>query len=50
MQRSDVDALDVPVAGLGTAAANSDVVLLEVSAFGPGGALAVAGSRAAAAV
>ena len=50
LQRSEVDALDVPVAGLGAAAAASDVVLLEVSAFGPGGGLAVAGSQAAAAV
>jgi hypothetical protein len=48
--REDVDATDVPLAGLGAAAAASSLVLLEASAIGPREFLAVAGSRAAAAV
>ena len=47
---SDVDAVEVPVTGLGAAAADVQVVLLEASAMGPDGLVAVAGSRAAAAV
>lgn len=47
---SDVDAAEVPVTGLGAAAADVQVVLLEASAMGPDGLVAVAGSRAAAAV
>ena len=47
---SDVDAAEVPVTGLGAAAADAQVVLLEASALGPGGLVAVSGSRAAAAV
>ena len=47
---SDVDAADVPVTGLGAAAADVQVVLLEASAMGPDGLVAVTGSRAAAAV
>jgi hypothetical protein len=43
------DATDVPQAGLGAAASESDLVLLEGIAMGPEGVLAVAGSRAAAA-
>lgn len=43
------DATDVPQAGLGAAVGESDLVLLEAIAMGPGGVLAVAGSRAAAA-
>lgn len=50
LQRSDVDAIDVPMAGLGAAVADSDLVVLEASAFGPTGFVGVAGSRAAAAV
>ena len=50
LQRAEVDAIDVPMSGLGTAVADSDLVLLEASAFGPGGWVGVAGSRAAAAV
>ncbi len=48
---SDVEAVDVAVAGLGAAVAASDLVLLEASAVGPAGtgAICVAGSRAAAA-
>jgi hypothetical protein len=45
-----MDAADVPTPGLGAAVAASDVVLLEALAVGPTQALAVAGSRAAAAV
>ncbi len=48
--RSDVDATDVPLSGLGAAAAEADVVLLETSALGPAGFLAPSGSRAAASV
>jgi hypothetical protein len=40
---------DVPVEGLGAAAASSELVLLEAIAMGPTAALAIAGSRAAAA-
>jgi len=48
--RSDVDATDVPAAGLGAAAAEADVVVLETSAMGPSAFLAPQGSRAAASV
>jgi len=41
---------EVAESGLGAAAASADVVLLETAAVGPDGCLAVAGSRAAAAV
>lgn len=41
--------IDVPEAGLGAAAADSDLVVLESECIGPVAALAVAGSRAAAA-
>ena len=47
---ADVDAVDVPLAGLGAAVAASSLVLLESPAIGPDEFLAVAGSRAAAAV
>jgi hypothetical protein len=47
---SDVEALDVPASGLGAAVASSDLVLLEASAIGPSGFVAIAGARAAAAV
>jgi hypothetical protein len=47
---ADVEAVDVPLAGLGSAVAASSMVLLESSAIGPQELLAVAGSRAAAAV
>ena len=50
LARADVDAYDVPMAGLGAAAADVDLVLIEASAIGPTGLVAVAGSRAAAAV
>ncbi|QGG95932.1 hypothetical protein [Actinomarinicola tropica] len=45
----DAEAVDVPVAGLGAAVAESDLVLLEASAIGPEAFLSIAGSRAAAA-
>ncbi|GAC1518224.1 MAG: hypothetical protein NVS1B12_10470 [Acidimicrobiales bacterium] len=45
-----VDAVDVPEGGLGAAVADADLVLLEALAMGPSGAIAVAGSHAAAAV
>ena len=48
--QSDVDAVDVPLAGLGAAAAEVDLVVLEAGAVGPSEFLAVSGSRAAAAV
>jgi hypothetical protein len=48
--RSDVDATDVPLSGLGAAAAEADVVVLETPAMGPGGFVAPSGSRAAASV
>lgn len=47
---ADSDAVDVPLAGLGAAAADADLVLLEASAVGPDAFVGVAGSRAAAAV
>jgi hypothetical protein len=47
---ADMDVVDVPMAGLGAAVADADLVLLEASAVGPIGFVAVAGSRAAASV
>jgi len=47
---ADMDVVDVPMAGLGAAVADADLVLLEASAIGPNEFVAVAGSRAAAAV
>lgn len=47
---ADVDVVDVPLAGLGAAVAEADLVLLEAAAVAPTEAMAVAGSRAAAAV
>ena len=46
----DNDAVDVPLAGLGAAIGEVDLVLLETPAVGPTECLAVSGSRAAAAV
>ena len=48
--RLDVEATEVPEAGTAAAVVRSDVVVLEAHAAGPDGFLAVAGSRAAAAV
>lgn len=50
LERSGSDAVLVPDAGVGAAVAASDLLLLDASAVGPGGFLAVTGSRAAAAV
>jgi hypothetical protein len=50
LEAAGVDAVLVEEAGLGAAAAASDVVVLEASALGPDGLVAAAGSRAAAAV
>lgn len=50
LDRAGTDAALVPEAGLGAAVAASTLVLLDASAIGPTGFLAVAGSRAAAAV
>lgn len=49
LQRVDVDAIEVPLSGLGAAAASAQVLLVEASLVGPEGLIAVAGSRAAAA-
>jgi hypothetical protein len=49
LRRADASAEDVPPSGLGAAVAACDLVLLEASAIGPDGFVAVAGSRAAAA-
>ncbi|MGE0879038.1 MAG: hypothetical protein AB7L13_19995 [Acidimicrobiia bacterium] len=50
LARSQVEAIEVPVSGLGSAVAVSDVVLLEGAAIGAGGYIGVAGSRAASSV
>lgn len=50
LRSADIDAVEVPLIGLGTAVAASDLVLLQSSAVGPDACLAVAGSKAAAAV
>jgi hypothetical protein len=50
LRRSDMEASDVPLTGLGAAAAAADVVVLEAQCVGPESFIAVAGSRAAAAV
>jgi hypothetical protein len=50
LQANEIDAIDVEESGLGAAAARSSVVLLEATAMGPSGFLAVPGSLAAAAV
>jgi hypothetical protein len=50
LQRADVEAEVISLTGLAAAVTTSDLVLIEAVATGPGGALCVAGSRAAAAV
>jgi hypothetical protein len=50
LERIDSDAALVPEGGIGAAVAASTLVVLDASAVGPGGFLAVTGSRAAAAV
>lgn len=49
LRQVDVDAVDVPLSGLGAAAASSHVLLVEATVMGPDALVAVAGSRAAAA-
>ncbi len=49
LQRVDVDAVEVPLSGLGAAAASAQVLLVEANLMGPEALIAVAGSRAAAA-
>ncbi len=46
----DVDAVEVPLSGLGAACAAADLVIIEASAVGTDAFLGVAGTRAAAAV
>lgn len=50
LEMVEVEAVDVRESGLGSAVADADLLLLEASALGPGGFVAIAGSRAAAAV
>lgn len=50
LARRDVDADDVPADGLGAAAADADLVVLEAAAVGPEACVAPSGSLAAAAV
>jgi hypothetical protein len=50
LRGADVEAIDVPDAGVAAAVAASQVVVLEASCLGPGGFVAATGSRAAAAV
>lgn len=50
LAHADVDAVDVPVAGLGAAVAEADLVLLEAAVVSPEEFLAPSGSRAAASV
>jgi len=50
LDRAGTEAALVPDAGIGAAVASSTLVLLDASGVGPGGFLAVTGSRAAAAV
>jgi hypothetical protein len=50
LRGADVEAVDVPDAGVAAAVAASDVVVLEASCHGPTGFVAPTGSRAAAAV
>lgn len=50
LESRDVDAVDIPMTGVGAAAASCDVVLLEAAIAGPEGAVAPSSSLAAAAV
>lgn len=50
LERIDVEAIDVPLSGLGAAVADAQVLVLDALAVSPNHFLAVAGSRAAAAV
>jgi len=50
LQAADVDAVSVPDAGVGTAAAHADVVIIDATAVAFEGVIAASGARAAAAV
>jgi hypothetical protein len=50
LERSGIDLVEVPEAGVGPAVDACNLVLLEASALGPGGFVAPSGSRAAAAI
>jgi len=50
LAQRDVEAVEVPLTGIGAAAAEADVVLIEAAVAGPMAVVAAAGSRAAAAV
>ncbi|MEM9034744.1 MAG: hypothetical protein AAGA99_23500 [Actinomycetota bacterium] len=50
LQANDVDAVEIPLTGLGAAAAEADVVVVDAEFAGPTGAVAPSVSRAAAAV
>ena len=50
LAEAGLDAVEVPEAGVGAAVADADMVVIEALALGPDGLVAVAGSRAAAAV
>lgn len=50
LNNADVDAISVRDAGIGAAAAASDVILIDATAVGPEGVIAAAGARSAAAV
>jgi len=50
LTQRDIEAVEVPVSGLGAAIAGSDVVVCEASAVGPADLVAVSGTRAAVAV
>jgi hypothetical protein len=50
LTQAGIDAVDVPMSGLGAAVSSSDVLLLEAVAVGPTGFVAVSGSLAAATV
>jgi hypothetical protein len=50
LAEAGVDAVEVPESGVGAAVADADLVVIEALALGPDALVAVAGSRAAAAV
>ncbi len=50
LTNAGIEAIDVPMSGLGAAVASADVLLLEAVALGPGGFVGVSGSLAAATV
>lgn len=50
LQSADVDAVSVPDAGIGAAAAQADIVIIDATAVSSEGVIAASGARAAAAV